>query len=284
MLGAGKELPGALSHLVFIGRCIPDFSAGDPALRRGMALASSKSMNTRTRACRLFTVSLLIVVPQFAGYLCAADGTITDPDLIRKAAARAVLERLDVAKGVADVTVDNLDPRLRLPACSQGLSGFIAGDGQIRDHTAVGVRCDGSAHWTIYAQVSVSCSVPVLIARHALAQNSAPTATDFDIEARRMPGLYSHYIGDPTLLAGQRLRRAVSMGEVLTADDLLTAPVIHRGDQITVIAQTGGLEIRASAVALSDGRPEDRIRAQNLSSQKVVEGVVRSAGVIEVVL
>jgi flagella basal body P-ring formation protein FlgA len=44
------------------------------------------------------------------------------------------------------------------------------------------------------------------------------------------------------------------------------------------------MQIRASAIALSDGRPDDRIRAQNLSSQRVVEGVVRSAGVIEVVL
>jgi flagella basal body P-ring formation protein FlgA len=251
---------------------------------RGMALALNIAMNAQTRAGRIPSLFLLVLAPVCAGYLSAADGAITDPDLIRKAAARAVLERLDIAKGVADVTVDNLDPRLRLPACTQGLSGFIAGDGQIRDHTAVGVRCDGTAHWTIYAQVSVSSSLPVLIARHALAQNSAPTATDFDIETRRMPGLYSHYIGDPALLSGQRLRRAVSMGEILTADDLLTAPVIHRGDEITVIAQTGGLEIRASAVALSDGRPEDRIRAQNLSSQKVVEGVVRSAGVIEVML
>jgi len=249
-----------------------------------MALASVKSMSTHARIRRAGLIALLVVAPLWASWAQAADGAITDPELIRKAAARAVLERLDVAKGVADVTVDNLDARLRLPACSQALSGFIAGDGQIRDHTAVGIRCDGSAHWTIYAQVSVSCSVPVLIARHAIAQNGAPAATDFDVETRRMPGMYSHYIGDPALLAGQRLRRAISVGEVLTADDLLTAPVIHRGDQITVIALAGGMEIRASAVALSDGRPDDRIRAQNLSSQRVVEGVVRSAGVIEVVL
>jgi flagellar basal body P-ring formation protein FlgA len=241
-------------------------------------------MRTLPSIARAGLILFLITVALWHDSLMAADGAITDPDLIRKAAARAVIERVDVAKGVADVTVDNLDPRLRLPACSQALSGYIAGDGQIRDHTAVGVRCEGSAHWTIYAQVSISCSIPVLIARHALAQNSAPMPSDFDIETRRMPGLYSHYISDPTLLAGQRLRRTVATGEVLTADVMLTAPVIHRGDQITVIAQAGGMQIRAAAVALSDGRPDDRIRAQNLSSQRVVEGVVRSAGVIEVVL
>lgn len=249
-----------------------------------MALASTKSMSTHPNTCRLALISLLILAPLRIGRTQATNGTITDPDLIRKAAARAVLERLDVAKGVADVTVDNLDSRLRLPACSQALSGFIAGDGQIRDHTAVGVRCDGTAHWTIYAQVSVSSSVPVLIARRALVQNAAPTAIDFDVETRRMPGLYTHYISDPALLAGQRLRRPIATGEILTANDLLTAPVIHRGDQITVLAQAGGMQIRASAIALSDGCPDDRIRAQNLSSQRVVEGVVRSAGVIEVVL
>jgi flagella basal body P-ring formation protein FlgA len=249
-----------------------------------MALASTKSMNRHPGIAQVALVSLLLLGPLWIGCAQATDGAITDPELIRKAAARAVLERLDVARGVADVTVDNLDSRLRLPACSQALSGFIAGDGQVRDHTAVGVRCEGTAHWTIYAQVSVSCSVPVLVARRALVQNAAPTGTDFDVETRRMPGLYTHYIGDPALLAGQRLRRAISTGEVLTASDLLTAPVIHRGDQITVIAQTGGMQIRASAIALSDGCPDDRIRAQNLSSQRVVEGVVRSAGVIEVVL
>jgi flagella basal body P-ring formation protein FlgA len=260
------------------------FSVGDSPLFYGMPLALAKNMNTHLSLRRAALILLLIGTPLSGTCLHAADAAITDPELIRKAAARAVLERLDVAKGVADVTVDNLDPRLRLPACSQTLSGFISGDGQLRDHTAVGIRCDGTAHWTIYAQVSIGCSVPLLIARHALAQDSAPTASDFDVETRRMPGLYTHYISDPALLAGQRLRRTLAMGEVLTADALLTAPVIHRGDQITVIAQAGGMQIRASAIALSDGRPDDRIRAQNLSSQRVVEGVVRSAGVIEVVL
>jgi flagella basal body P-ring formation protein FlgA len=39
-----------------------------------------------------------------------------------------------------------------------------------------------------------------------------------------------------------------------------------------------------SAVALADGRIADRIRVQNLSSQRVVEGIVRSDSVVEVPL
>jgi flagella basal body P-ring formation protein FlgA len=39
-----------------------------------------------------------------------------------------------------------------------------------------------------------------------------------------------------------------------------------------------------NAVALSDGRLSDRIRVQNLSSQRVVEGIVRSESLVEVPL
>ena len=51
-----------------------------------------------------------------------------------------------------------------------------------------------------------------------------------------------------------------------------------------MIAGTGGFQVRMSAVALSDGRVADRIRVQNLSSQRVIEGIVRSDNVVEVPL
>lgn len=60
--------------------------------------------------------------------------------------------------------------------------------------------------------------------------------------------------------------------------------LIHRGQQVTLIAGSGGFQVRMSAVAPSDGRLADRIRVQNLSSQRVVEGIVRSDNVVEVPL
>ena len=125
----GNRLPGIIFLYSRIGSFPQAFSVGDLPLLHGTALASAKSMSKQLSLDRIVLTLLLLLAPLWATSLPAADGAITDPELIRKAAARAVLERLDVAKGVADVTVDNLDSRLRLPACSQALSGFIAGDG-----------------------------------------------------------------------------------------------------------------------------------------------------------
>lgn len=86
------------------------------------------------------------------------------------------------------------------------------------------------------------------------------------------------------MLTGQRLRKDLASGEALTLEALTPSNVIHRGQQVTLIAATGGFEVRMSAVALSDGRLADRIRVQNLSSQRVIEGIVRSNSVVEVPL
>ena len=44
------------------------------------------------------------------------------------------------------------------------------------------------------------------------------------------------------------------------------------------------MEVRVAAVAMSDGRPDQRISVRNLATQRIVEAVVRSAGVAEVSL
>jgi flagella basal body P-ring formation protein FlgA len=60
--------------------------------------------------------------------------------------------------------------------------------------------------------------------------------------------------------------------------------VIHRGQQVTLVAGSPDLEIRASGRALMDAPAGARIQVQNLSSLTVVEGVVESADVVRVAL
>jgi flagella basal body P-ring formation protein FlgA len=74
------------------------------------------------------------------------------------------------------------------------------------------------------------------------------------------------------------------MGEALDADALLTAPIVHRGQQLTLLARTSGMDVRVAVVALTDGKPDERIRVQNLSSQRIVEATVRSSQLVEVPL
>jgi flagellar basal body P-ring formation protein FlgA len=124
----------------------------------------------------------------------------------------------------------------------------------------------------------------VLRAVRALARGDQPSPQDFESVRVQVNGLSSLYIGDAAQLTERRLRRPVANGELLLADALQPAILVHRGQQLTVVAKGGGIEVRASAIALSDGEVAQRIRVQNQSTQRVVEAIVRTGSLVEVPL
>lgn len=215
----------------------------------------------------------------------AAPADVPTPlDTLRNAASQAVLARARAQGRVVNVTIADLDPRLRLAGCSQPLDTQIAGDGELHDYTSVAVRCGGDVRWTVYLRAAVSAEVSVLTARGALPRGAEPTLTDFDSTRRTVPGTGADYPADAFALRGLRLRQPLAAGEPLTRAKLEAAAVVHRGQKVTLLARSGGIEIRAAAVALSDGRPAERIQVQNENSRQIVEAVVRDAAVVEVPL
>jgi flagella basal body P-ring formation protein FlgA len=110
------------------------------------------------------------------------------------------------------------------------------------------------------------------------------TAADFKIETRRVPGIASAYISDPQALTGQRLGHPIASGEPLSCDTLAPANLVHRGQHVTLLAHVGGLEVRMGGVALADGHASEHIKVQNDSSQRVVEGIIRSPSEVEIPL
>jgi flagella basal body P-ring formation protein FlgA len=211
-----------------------------------------------------------------------------DLDSIRTAAERTVRSQTagNQLPGASLLTlqVAPLDSRLHVPACDRALTGIITNSGQVRAQTTVGVRCEGNVRWTIYTSVIVESQTTVLIARHTMPRDTELSAADFTVETRRVPGLASAYVAGFESLAGQRLGRAISGGDPLTVEALAPANLIHRGQQVTLLAHAGGLEVRMSGVALADGRVAQRIKVQNQSSQRIVEGVVLSSNEIEIPL
>lgn len=238
-----------------------------------------------SRAIRLLPNSALLALAlcalAAAPLHLAAARAITSTHAIGEAAKQAIISQAGHLGAQLSLAVAPMDPRLRLPACDAPLQAFLTQDGQVRHQTTVGVRCEGSVRWTIYTSVTVDSTAPVLVARYALPRDANLTTADFDLQTRRVPGLAAQYPVNAAALVGQRLRLPLSAGEPLTRDALAPAPLVHRGQQVVILAHAAGIEVRMMGIALSDGRIEDHIRVQNISSQRVVEAIVRSDSVVE---
>ncbi len=207
----------------------------------------------------------------------------TQPLSTIQAAAEAFV-RSHLPEGSAKhfVTASDLDLRLRLHACEAPLEAFAPHTGSFTARTTIGVRCPAPAPWTLYVPVSIETEVSVLVLRRALARRARVTLADVEPQIRRLPGTAAHFISDTASLQGHRLKRALPAGSALTADALAPDILVRRGQQVTLIAEAGGVEIRARGQALTEGGAHDRVRVQNVSSLKVVEGVVESDSVVRV--
>jgi len=212
----------------------------------------------------------------------AVAGDVEDGQRIREAAEQAVRSATSSATSDLVVAADTTDPRLRLARCAAAPHAQIVGGGQVREHTTVAVRCEAGTPWLVYVSVAVATDLPVLVARRALPRDTVPAPADFSTVVRRVPGTSALFITDPAQLAGKRLVRPLGVGESLSADALLTMPVVRRGQQVMLLAHAGGMDVRVTVVALMDGRPEERIRVQNPASLRIVEATVRSSELVEI--
>jgi flagella basal body P-ring formation protein FlgA len=201
---------------------------------------------------------------------------------IRAAAQDFIKSQIPGDAKTSIVTAAMLDPRLRLAKCSAPLIASLSPGARLQAKTPVGVSCRAGATWTVYVPVSVESEIGVLVLKESAARGAHVNVDSVTVQKRRVSGFADAYLTNTASLAGRTLKRSLPAGSALTADVLVADFIVKRGDQVTLLASTGGFEVRAYGRALSDGQDGGRIKAQNLSSLKVVEGVVDSAGVIRV--
>lgn len=95
-------------------------------------------------------------------------------------------------------------------------------------------------------------------------------------------GLPLGYFTDPDELTGTVLKRALGAGVILTNQVLQSAQGIVRGQAVTLMAETGGVEVRMKGRAMSEGGVNQRIKVRNESSGKILEGIARSSQLVQV--
>ena len=206
------------------------------------------------------------------------------------ASIRAAAEQFvrDGSKSLADetaklfVTATELDARLQLDACQGALNAFTLNGAAIGARVTVGVRCEQNSTWTVYVPVIVESEIDVLVLRNSMQRETHVAATDLETQHRRVPGFGDAYINNIATLRDQHLKRPIQAGTVLMADMMARDLVVKRGQQVSLIYDAHGIVIQAPGLALADGGTADRIRVQNQTSLKVVEGVIESGNLVRV--
>lgn len=186
--------------------------------------------------------------------------------------------------GRYDIQVNHLDPRLRMPVCSQQLDASLESPAQPLGRVTVRVRCDGTSPWTVFVPAQVKLFRDVVVMTRPLKRESVIGEGDVALRERDVSTLGQGFLSELDQAVGMKLLRPTVLDQVLTLQQLEQADVIRKGDHVVITARSGGLSVRMPGEALSKGGLTEQIRVRNLNSQRVVKATVVGPGQVEVAM
>lgn len=213
--------------------------------------------------------------------IAATDGQFQSHDSIRQAARDHVL-RLRDAKEQVEITADALDPRLKLANCSQALESFMSPGSNTLGRTTVGVRCSGNNPWSLFIPVNVKVFKTVVVTRRALARGHQIEKDDIRQVKRDISTMHHPYTTDSRIVVGKVSKRQLA-GDAVIDPTLLEAPIlVRRGQNVTLLANASGIQVRMQGKSLANGAAGERVKVRNTVSRRIVEGEVTKNGEIQV--
>ncbi|WP_337245247.1 flagellar basal body P-ring formation chaperone FlgA [Luteimonas sp. gir] len=198
---------------------------------------------------------------------CAAAASVVASEAFQSVDAIRLAALSAVEGGEAEAS---LDPALRMPRCAEPLQATRSGGATVE------VSCP--AGWRLYVPVRVRRSQTVLVLARGVASGQTITADDLIAERRDGARVAGAAVADPAEAIGRSARRTLLAGSVLTAGDLVSPRLVRRGDTIALVSRQAGVEVRMAGRALGDAGERERVSVENLSSRRVVQGIVDPSG------
>ena len=205
-------------------------------------------------------------------------------DIKAAAEAHVIGEVAPGGNGRMVATAGHLDKRLQLPRCTRGIEPYIQNPGRNVGRLVVGVRCNGAKPWNIYLPVKVALIEDVLVTARPLQRGHVLEPGDLIVDQRDVSEVFGGFLSDADAAVGQRLKRSVGSGVVLTPAQVQPRILVERGQTVTLTVEGSSLNISMQGKALMDGSANQRIRVENTGSGRVVEGLVRSSQHVQVLV
>ena len=216
----------------------------------------------------VFVVAVLLAIARAA---FAAPAVVTPGDAIAQAVARRI-------GGGVLVDVAAIDTRVAPEPGLQALPEPGARIGQpVRFVLTVGKKRRG------VAVATVTVTGPYARAARAIERDAALEPDDIEVIEGEWPPLPFVRLPAQADLIGLTARRQIAPGEPLTGTVLDVPPLVRSGDEVTVTATVGSVEVTGVAMASSSGHRGDVIRVTPKPNGRPVRARITGQATVEVV-
>lgn len=134
------------------------------------------------------------------------------------------------------------------------------------------VECPGQ--WRQHVTADVDVEVSAVHVRKALSRGDVISPDVLQLIRVPWEELRADFFQNPGRVSGRQLRRALSVGSLVTESALVPDYLVHKGKVVTILAGNGSLRVSMVGLALESGLLSETIRVRNRSSGKVVDAQV----------
>jgi flagella basal body P-ring formation protein FlgA len=159
-----------------------------------------------------------------------------------------------------------LDRAMSAPVCSGGREPWVGRQRFLLSFSSA----DGQVQLAVFADISPPPQ-PTVVALRAIARGDVIRAADIElatIEVNSKSTGQRATFDSVEKLIGMEASQAIRVGEAILVGQVRSPIMVRRGDVITVISQGGGIRVRTSAKALSDGARGDLVQVESLGSRE----------------
>lgn len=237
----------------------------------------------------LFLSTLAMSAGFFSATVSAGPGVAASQQISASASRAAEAEIRDTAarQGWEELHVE-VEPVMppeasTLPACAKGLrTQPTGGNRRSLSRLRYDISCPAAPVWTLTVMVKATVNVPVVTSAQGLERGRIIGEGDITLSEQNVAQIADRFFTQPQEVIGQTVKRRLNAGQTITAAALDQPVLVARGQQVMLMIQHQGIEASTMGEALKQGRKGEMIRVRNLSSQRVVDGIVESAGVVRV--
>lgn len=175
------------------------------------------------------------------------------------------------------------DPRLNLETCQQPLSIENRSSSRRVGRLTLKVGCHAANKpWAVNISVNIMAYDEVVVSSRPIPRHSKIMPGMLTTIEREVTSLHSGYFKSTKHIIGAIAKYSIGGNRVLKPGSVLPPKLVTKGEKVVIKANTQGLSIRTSGVALNDGAMGEVVKVKNTRTTRIIEGRVSAAGQVTV--
>lgn len=220
---------------------------------------------------KLYKKLFLIIALMFSTSIFA--NSFQDLQEIRIEAKNFLETQIAHIKTPKQILISSIDSRLKLRKCQAPLTFEVYGKQDLKGRITLKASCT-SDNWFIYLGAEIKQFLKVVVADQSIPRNTYLMPKHLMLIEKDIGSLHQGYFTDANALIGAKTTRSIRSGDLITPYSIKLQQLVTKGDKVSIIAKTSGLEVKMPGVALQSGNLGQQVRVKNSRSGREIQAVV----------